>query len=115
MSAFDKECPRCHGKGLPKPQPPAIPPASPPPVSPPPNYPPQQSPYPQQPPVVVQQNKGSGFSTGLGGGVGAGIGCCCLFPVLIFIVLSILGGIGANVSKNIQNATPVPTTQGPIP
>lgn len=79
MSAFDAECPRCHGKGVPKP-----PTGAPPPYSPPPQYP-------QPQPAVIIENRSGGFSTGMGAGLGVCFGCI----LLPFLFLTLIGGLTA--------------------
>lgn len=114
MDSFDKECPRCHGKGIAKPNAPAPTPLPPvqntqsltpkaPPQSPskPDQVPSHQqsqyyAPHGQQfpQPVVVQTNvRGGGFLNGLGGGTGAALGCCCLAPFLVFMLFGMLGSM----------------------
>ena len=93
MSAFDTECPRCHGKGLPKP--PAPVPQSPPPYNPsvPPQFPIQQSGLKSTPVVPI-------------------VGGVIALSVAAFLGLKFMGSnIVVQVQPNAQNntASSVPT------
>lgn len=93
MSAFDTDCPRCHGKGISKPV--QSTPTPQPPIT------PTQPPTPQQ--VIVAPQK-SGFSAGVGIGIGICVGCVAL-PILFMVLIGGMTMAGKRAS-NTFNSTP---------